>query len=283
MLRTTKRTAFCVVLALLAVCGAPPQESTLQGSKESPLGTKAYLFFSEGNAEGAIAVYRKAVVQALRCDNPFDVALYTSNIGRCFYELARYDSALGYFDDAYERFGIIGAAKAASRVALNAALASARQGDFDNAETRLENARSLWTEKGDGSVLAAEARIRWMQSRGADAAALLDNAEKALRGNKDKSGLARVLYCKAVIAHHGGDRTSARQLLHQALSSGGPSMLRYDRWPILLALAASYGCSDDGKKARHFYERASYSKPDGLAIPSFEQAAECGDDLVPGM
>ena len=98
-------------------------------------GTQGFSYFAQGKLDAAIASYKKALAEAQGVDIPQQSARYAFNIGRCYFELGKRDSALGFFGQAYDGFVYCNDIPAALSAAAFSALTYSDKGEHDSATT----------------------------------------------------------------------------------------------------------------------------------------------------
>jgi tetratricopeptide (TPR) repeat protein len=239
-------------------------------------GTRAHDLFSEGMVSAALGFYRKAIIQAQTHDIPEQVALYRFNIGRCFLELDKVDSAVAYFTKSYTDYILFGNAKAANQAAGYAALAFVAATQADSA--------FLWYKKGYGDPQTPEdkafwlmihGKISWLRDHSKEAITYFDEAYTWYTKKKSYHGAAQMSLLRARAYLYFGDSEEAKKQIQDALALGDKTNLRFDRFRLLLCAATVYTCANEMPKAEWYYNRAVQCIPDGIPLPVKEQVLTC--------
>jgi tetratricopeptide (TPR) repeat protein len=277
---------FWIVLSGLCVC-------VLAASCANPLkgkppywyngyvyGTRAHELFSEGRITTALSFYKKGLVQAQTHDIPQQAALYQFNIGRCFLELDKNDSAVHYFTDAYAQFSLCGSENEARQSAGFAAIAWCSTGNNDSAFSWYTKGAIMPSKTDEKNFwLMVHGRLAWGRDHTKEALAYLDAAYDLYKKNKEWYGAMQMCYLRGRVYAYFGDYAEAVRMITEALSLGDKTPLRFDRWRILIATASLYSCTNDPIKAQWFFGRAMLCLPDGIAPLSKEQVMSCQKEL----
>jgi tetratricopeptide (TPR) repeat protein len=272
---------FCLCLCtLVASCANPLKRKTPYWYNGYVYGTRAHDFFSEGKVTDALAFYKNALVQARTHDIPEQAAQYSFNIGRCFLELDKYDSATGYFEDSYKKFSLCGSDKQARQAAGYAALSFSAASAADSAFSWYARG-AITPVKTDEKTfwLMVHGKLLWDRDHSKEALAYFDEAYDLYKNGKSWYGAARTRFLACRVYAYSGDYDEAKKLIDEALSLGNKTPLRFDRWRMLCAAASIYSCRNDGIKARWFLDRALQCLPDGIGQPSWELFLSCNKEL----
>jgi tetratricopeptide (TPR) repeat protein len=243
-------------------------------------GTRAHGLFSEGKMTTALALYAKALVEAQTHDIPQQAALYHFNIGRCFLELDKNDSAVRSFSDAYTQFSLCGSENEARQAAGFAALAWCGAGNYDSAISWYTKG-AVTPSKSDEKTfwLMVHGRLVWDRDHGKEALAYLDEAYDLYKKQKAWYGAMQMCHLRSRVYAYFGDFDEAGRMITEALFLGDKTPLRFDRWRVLVAAASIYSCKNDPVKAKWFYDRAMKCLPQGIKQPTEEQVMACRKEL----
>jgi len=267
-------TAVFVFIPLYCVCLIGCAGNKPKPHDDDVYGSRAYGYFLDGNMPLAVQTYKKGYASARKTDNVEGAAVYLSNIGRVFYEMAVIDSAVLYNRRAYEEFKALGDGAQASTAAAFLALCLAAGGDGEQAREWLKTAASTAGRKDSDHYLAV---IRGMvdhrlASKTADEGAV-DAAQAYYKKAKEGRMLSTIYILKADRDMSKGAYAAASGYLDSALTVIEASRERYKRSRILLRFAAiAFKNGDDGAGKR-YYERARDCAPKGAAVPPMEEAA----------
>ena len=265
---------------LVASCANPLKGKPPYWYNGYVYGTRAHQLFSEGRITTALAFYKKGLVQAQTHDIPQQAALYQFNIGWCFLELDKNDSAVRYFSDAYTQFTMCGSQNEARQAAGFASLAWAAAGENDSA--------FFWYEKGAITPskpyektfwLMVHGRLSWGRDHSKEALAYFDEAYDLYKKQKAWYGAMQMCYLRGRVYAYFGDYTEAIRMITEALSLGDKTPLRFDRWRVLVAAASMYSCMNDPARAQWFFSRAMKCLPEGIKPLSQEQILSCQKEL----
>jgi tetratricopeptide (TPR) repeat protein len=271
--------AVCVALVF---CANPLKEKGPFWYNGYVYGTRGFSLYAEGKLDGAIASYRKALAEAQRLDIPKQAALYTFNIGRCWLELERYDSAIACFRGSYAEFAACPDSAAARQAAGFSALSYCELGNFDSAFAWY--ARAALGEGGKDERafgLFIHGRLLWARDHGKEALTYFEEAYALYKKQKAYNAMAHMCLLRAGVYYHFGDFQESKKLIDEALSLSDKSNLRSNRFKILLAACSIYNRLNDGAAARRFFERAKNCAPSGGSpLPSFEDVQKVTKDLL---
>ncbi|MBN2189120.1 MAG: tetratricopeptide repeat protein [Chitinispirillaceae bacterium] len=271
-----KGTLIAGSIALLVIsCGGARRLDP--GEPSRWYGALAAAKFTEGNLNGALAEYRKALAAASRADLPAVQAKYLFNIGRVNYELGRIDSAENAFSAAYADFRFYRDTARAARAAGYLALVNVLKGRYDSAAAWYGRGRPAEL-RGNAETafwLAVQARLCIMNDRMDEAMGYLDRAMESCRKGKMHSGMAQVEYCRAAIACSRSRYDEARAALASSLASLDKAAERYRRWRVLLAASAVAFCLGDREAGTRYRNRAAACAPKGIDVPSPDSAGAC--------
>ena len=128
-----QKTFLLTLCALLINCASPLKGKSPYWYNGYVYGTQAYDLFAQGKPLNAIASYEKGLAEARRYDIPGQASLYEFNLGRCWYELDEFDSALAYFSTCNRDYLLLSDTLAACRSAGFAALCLCAEGNLDSA------------------------------------------------------------------------------------------------------------------------------------------------------
>ena len=249
---------------VLIFCAHPLKEKGAFWYNGYVYGTQAYSLYAEGKLEAAVASYRKALGEARRLDIPQQAALYTFNIGRCFLELERLDSALACFSLSYAQFASAGDSPAAARAAGFCALTYCEMEKSDSAFAWYGRGEALGAGKSDqGLRLLVHGRLVWQRDHGKEALTYFEEAYALQKKQKAFHAMAELCYLRAVVRHYFGDFPEAKKLIDEALALSDKSAIRPGRSRILLAASAIYGRLGDEPAGKRFLERAKECAPVG--------------------
>ncbi|HEX7511613.1 MAG TPA: tetratricopeptide repeat protein [Chitinivibrionales bacterium] len=263
--------------ALVLSCADPLKGKSPYWHNGYVYGTQGYAFFSQGSLDGALTSYRKALTEARRFDIPGQTAQYTFNIGRCFFELGGYDSALVYFQSAYSEFGFCGDDPASRRSAAFIALAFSDSGLADSAMAWYKRAAARKIDKKDRPFMVfLHGRLLWNRDHGREALTYFEEAFKVYKKLRAYQGMAQTCRYQAEIYRAFGEYADAVKCVEEALSWNDKSDQRFDRFPTLLLAASLSACADNSARARWYYERARQCACAGMRIPPLQEILECG-------
>ena len=268
------------VCVLAASCANPLKGKPPYWYSGYVYGTRAHELFSEGRITTALAFYKKGLVQAQTHDIPQQAALYQFNIGRCFLELDKSDSAVRYFSDAYTHFTLCGSAAEARQAAGFAALVWSGLGENDSAFSWYAKG-AITPSKPDEKTfwLMVHGRLTWGRDHSKEALAYLDEAYDLYKKQKAWYGAMQMCYLRGRVHAYFGDYDEAARMITEALSLGDKTPLRFDRWRVLVAAASLYSCTNDPARAQWFFGRAVQCLPDGIKPLSKEQVLSCRPEL----
>ncbi len=275
------RTGLAAACTALVLCANPLKDKGPFWYNGYVYGTQAYSLYAEGKLQPAIASYRKALAEAQRLDIPRQAGQYTFNLGRCWLELDRYDSALSRFGDAYDEFTACRDSVAADRAAGFIALTWCGLGRSDSAfawyargsaEGSVKEERAFW--------LFIHGRLLWARDRGREALTYFEEAAALYKKQKARHAEAEMCRLRAGVYFYFDDFQESKKLIDAALSLSDRSGLRSGRHRILLTACSVYSRLSDHSAARRFYERAKKCAPAGVEIPSFETVLESGKNLI---
>jgi tetratricopeptide (TPR) repeat protein len=279
--RGSLRAAFALGCALLSLCANPLKEKGPFWYNGYVYGTRAFSLYSEGNINGAIASYRKGLAEAQRLDIPRQSGLYTFNLGRCWLELDKYDSALACFTGAYREFIACRDSAAAARTAGFVALTHIELGAIDSGFSWYSRGTGMAPGKEERALwLSLHGRLVWARDHGREALTYFEEACALYRKQKAYHAMAQMCRLRAGVYCYFSDFQEAKKLIDEALSLSDRSEQRPDRFRILLAASSIYNRLNDLPAGRRFFERAKNCAPAGHApLPSFEDFQKSGKDL----
>ena len=235
-------------------------------------GTRGFSLYAEGKLEDAINSYRKALAEARRLDIPRQAGLYTFNIGRCWLDLERYDSALAYFAGSYAEFKACRDSAAAERTAGFISLTFSELGNSDSAFAWYgRGAAGEAGKEGRALWLFIHGRLIWARDHGKEAVTYFEEAYAIYKKQKTYNAMAHMCRLRAGVYYSFGDYQESKKLIDEALFLSDKSRLRPNRFKILLAACSIYNRLNDREAARRFFERAKNCAPaGGVSIPTFE-------------
>jgi tetratricopeptide (TPR) repeat protein len=269
----------CVCL-LAASCGNPLKGKPPYWYNGYVYGTRAHQLFAEGKITTALAFYRKGLDQALSHDIPQQAALYRFNIGRCFLELDKNDSAIAGFAAAYRDFRLCGDDREAGQAAGFAALAWCNAGRSDSAYSWYSAGVITPVKTGEKTFwLMVHGRLVWSRDHTKEALAYLDEAFDLYKKEKAWYGAMQMCYLRSRVYAYFGDYDEAARLIAEAVTLGDKTQLRFDRWRVCITAASIYSCKSDGARASWFFDRAMHCLPDGVKPPTRETVLSCNKDL----
>jgi tetratricopeptide (TPR) repeat protein len=281
-MRVSKPRAVVAALlcALLATCGNPLKGKNPNWYNGYVYGTRGYTLFAQGKLEPAILSYQKALAEASRFDIPQQVALYTFNIARCFSELDKYDSALTYFQRSYTGFVFCSDGADSRRCAGFIALTFSSMGGGDSALAWYKHATAVTADKKERPFwLSVHGRLLWRRDHGKEALDYFEEAFDLYKKQKAYNAMAQMCSMRAEIYRWYADYPEAKKCIEEALFWGDKSVLRYDRFRMVLAAAAICACLNDREGVAWYYQRACACAPSGMPVPPFEKIKECGKTL----
>ena len=279
-MRHGKRLSWLVLAVLLASCANPLKGKPPYWYNGYVYGTRAHQLFAEGKITTAVAFYRKGLAQAQVHDIPQQAALYQFNIGRCFLELDKNDSAIQYFAAAYTQFSLCGGANEARQSAGFAALAWCGSGYNDSAFSWYAKG-AITPSKPDEKTfwLMVHGRLSWSRDHSKEALAYLDEAYDLYKKQKAWYGAAQMCYERARVYAYFGDYDEAGRMITEALSLGDKTDIRSGRWRVLVAASSIFSCKNDTSKAQWFFGRALQCLPEGIKPPVRELVMSCRPEL----
>jgi tetratricopeptide (TPR) repeat protein len=243
-------------------------------------GTRAHQLFAEGKIAPALTSYEKGLYQARTHDIPQQAALYQFNIGRCFLELDKCDSAIRYFSDAYSQFTMLGSVDDARQAAGFAALAWCGADGNDSAFSWYTRGAITPVKPADKTFwLMVHGRLAWTRDHSKEAIAYFDEAYDLYKKQKAWYGAMQMCYARARVHAYFGDFDEAGRMITEALSLGDKTSLRFDRWRVLVAAASIFSCKNDPQEAQWFYGRAVQCLPDGIKPLQREHLMSCQKEL----
>jgi tetratricopeptide (TPR) repeat protein len=269
-----------LLAVLIASCANPLKGKPPYWYNGYVYGTRAHQLFAEGKIATALAFYKKGLVQAQTHDIPQQAALYQFNVGRCFLELDKNDSAAAYFSNAYSQFALCGSEKDARQSAGFAALAWCGAGQGDSAFSWYSKG-AITPSKTDEKAfwLMVHGRLSWGRDHTKEALAYFDEAYDFYKKQKAWYGAMQMCFLRARVYAYFGDYDEAGRMITEALSLGDKTELRFDRWRVLLSASSIFSCKNDPAKAEWFYNRAALSLPEGIKAPPKEQVMSCQKEL----
>jgi len=243
-------------------------------------GTRAHGLFAEGKITAALTFYKKGLEQAQTHDIPEQAALYRFNIGRCFLELDKNDSAARWFSLSYRDFLLCGSDKDARQAAGYAALAFCGAGNKDSSFSWYTKG-AITPAKTDEKTfwLMVHGRLVWDRDHTKEALAYLDEAYDLYKKEKAWYGAMQMCYLRSRVYSYFGDYDEAARLITEALALGDRTPLRFDRWRVLVTAASIYSCKHDDARAMWFFGRALQCLPDGITPPARARVLSCSPDL----
>lgn len=266
--------------ALLLTCANPLKGKSPYWYNGYVYGTRAYDLFSQGKLLDAIALYKKGLAEAKRYDIPQQGALYKFNIGRCYYELNAFDSALACFSVCNREYLLMADTMAASRSAGFAALSWCEKENSDSSFYWYEQGSARALDKDDRAFwLFIHGRLLWARDHGKESLNYFEEAFSLYKKQKAFNAMARMCYYRAGIYYFFGDYSEARKLIDEALVLGDKSSERFDRWRVVCAGAKICFCQKDPSRGEWFYQRARQCSPQGIILPPIEKITECGKNL----
>ncbi|MGB7569320.1 MAG: hypothetical protein WBM07_15775 [Chitinivibrionales bacterium] len=275
-----QKTLVLTLCTLLFSCSNPLKGKSPFWYNGYVYGTQAYGLFAQGKLVNAIALYKKAVGEAERYDIPQQVALYKFNIGRCYYEMDEFDSALARFSACNREYLLMSDTAGACRSAGFAALSLCALGNSDSAFSWYKRGSAWAGDKNDRALwLLIHGRLLWARDHGKEALNYFEEAFSLYENQKAYNAMARTYLYRAGIYYFFGDYPEAKKLIDEALASGDKSEERFDRWRVLMAASAICACLSDKNGATWFYERALKCIPQGMPVPPLEKTMECGKNL----
>lgn len=265
---------------LLASCANPLKGKPPYWYNGYVYGTRAHGLFSEGRIATALVFYQKGLVQAQTHDIPQQAALYLFNIGRCYFELDKNDSAVRYFSDAYTQFALCGSENEARQAAGFASLAWSGAGENDSAFSWYTKG-AITPVKTDEKTfwLMVHGRLAWGRDHSKEALAYLDEAYDLYKKQKAWYGAMQMCHLRGRVYAYFGDNAEAVRMITEALSLGDKTELRFDRWRVLVTAASMYSCANDPARAQWFFSRAMQCLPEGIKPPSKERILSCQKEL----
>ena len=274
------KTLLITLFALLINCASPLKGKSPYWYNGYVYGTQAYDFFAQGKLLNAIASYKKGLVEARRYDIPEQASLYQFNIGRCWFELDEFDSALACFSTCNRDYLLLSDTLAACRSAGYAALCLCAKGNMDAAFEWYKQGSSWSMEKNDKALwLFIHGRLLWERDHGKEALNYFEEAFSEYKKQKAYNSMALMCYYRTGIYYYFGDYQEAKNLIDQALAFGDKSRELSDRWRVLCAAAKIYSCLKDTTRGDWLYERAVNCAPQGIVMPAREKIMECGKSL----
>ncbi len=190
--------------------------------------------FNSGNFSDALRLYRRALAEARRIDNPALRARYQFNIGRIFYECSLPDSARIRFCESAVLFSQCGNEEDAAVAGVFMALTFAYAGAPDTAAILLEQYAPATGEANRGVVATAETIIRLLQGELEQAQRESDVAMELACGRKNPFLCGGVFYTQAMIAFARKNFGQSRALLDSSLQYYARSPSRFRNWKSLL-------------------------------------------------
>jgi tetratricopeptide (TPR) repeat protein len=280
MLEKMKNTLLFALCALLFSCANPLKGKSPYWYNGYVYGTQAYGFFAQGKLLNAIASYKKGLAEAERYDIPQQVTLYKFNIGRCYYELDQFDSALSCFSACNREYLFMADTAAACRSAGYAALCWCAKGNPDSSFIWYKQGAEWTSEKNDQALwLLVHGRLLWARDHGKEALNYFEEAFSMYKKQKAYNAMARTCYYRAGVYFFFGDYPEARKLIEEALAWGDKSQERFNRWRVACAAATICFCQKDQSSGAWFYQRAVKSVPQGIVFPPQEKIMECSKNL----
>lgn len=272
----------CIGLAaLLLSCTDPAQNKPYGWFNGTPFSSRAYDYFNQGDLTRSLMMYKRALVAADKADVQQQAGRYLLNIGRVFTELNMVDSALLSLHGAYFKLMMFGDSASARRSAGFIALIWCSSNELDSAQ--------LWYDRGVAGVvksndnqafwLSVSAAIQWKKNHEKSALAYYEKSFELYKGLKQLHAMAQVRLNQASIYYYFGEYDEAQQLLEEALSYSDYSVVRYDHYKMLLALAMVQQCRNNSTAAAITYKRALHCAPTGITLQSFENAIVCSKEL----
>lgn len=235
--------------------------------------------FNSGNFSDALRLYRRALAEAGRIDNPALRARYQFNIGRVFYECSLPDSARKRFRESALLFSQCGNREDAAVAGVYTALTFAYGGTPDTAAILLEQYAPAAGEANRGIVATAGTIIRLLQGELEQAQRESEEAMELACGRKDPFLCGGVFYTQAMIAFAGKNIGQSRALLDSSLQYYAQSPYRFRNWKSLLGRAIVEYCSGDSLTATRFYRRSKMAAPAMVVFPAPELVRNCPDGL----
>jgi tetratricopeptide (TPR) repeat protein len=275
------RIVFAVLACMLVLtCANPLRGKNPNWYNGYVYGTHAYSFYSQGKLQQAVVSYSKALAEARRFDIPEQTALYSFNIGRCYYELGANDSALTWFRAAYEAFiyckDSIEGRQAAGFIAIT----------FSN--TNQPDSAMAWYKRADVTgagkderpfLLSLHGRLLWRKDHGKEALNYFEEAFSLYKKQKAYHAMALMCHEQARIRYYFGDYPEAKKYINEAQSWGDKSELRVDRFRVVLAAASIAACLGDSAALHWNYQRGLQCAPAGISLPPLDSIAHCGTTL----
>jgi tetratricopeptide (TPR) repeat protein len=275
-----QKTFLLALCALLFSCASPLKGKSPYWYNGYVYGTQAYDFFAQGKLRNAIASYEKGLAEARRYDIPQQASQYQFNIGRCWFELDEFDSALARFSTCNRDYLLLSDTLAACRSAGFAALCLCAEGNLDSAFVLYKQGSSWSMEKNDKALwLFIHGRLLWERDHGKEALNYFEEAFSEYKKQKSYNSMALMCYYRAGIYYFFGDYQEAKNLIDQALAFSGKSRELSDRWGILCAASKIYSCLKDPTRGDWLYERAFNCAPQGIVMLAREKIMECGKSL----
>jgi tetratricopeptide (TPR) repeat protein len=261
---------------LVASCANPLKGKPPYWYNGYVYGTRAHELFCEGRITAALAFYQKGLVQARTHDIPQQAALYRFNIGRCFFELDKNDSAVRCFSDAYTQFSLCGSENEARQAAGFAALAWCGAGNNDSAFSWYTKGAITPSKTEEKTFwLMVHGRLCWARDHSKEALAYLDEAYDLYKKQKAWSGAMQMCCLSSRVYAYFGDYSEAGRKIDEALILGDKTPLRFDRWRVLITAASIYSCKNDPVRSKWFFTRAMQCLPEGIKPPKEEQVLSC--------
>jgi tetratricopeptide (TPR) repeat protein len=258
-----------------ALSGKPPHWSS-----GYVFGSRGAAYFSEGKLATALSFYAKGLKQAEIHDIPEQAGLYLFNMGRCFLELDKYDSARACFAAAYREFSLSSKETEARQAAGFAALAWSAAGAADSAFAWYKLGAITPKNTRDKTFwLMVHGRLVWARDHTKEALAYLDEACDLYKKDKAWYGAAEACLARARVYQYFGDYPEASLQITQALSLGDKSPLRANRWRILCAAATISACAKDMDRATWYYDRATKCMAEGKAVPARDSVMMCRNEM----
>lgn len=275
-----RKNLLLALCALLISCANPLKGKSPYWYNGYVYGTQAYWLFAQGKLLNAIASYKKGLAEAERYDIPQQVALYKFNIGRCYYELDQFDSALSCFSACFREFLFLSDTLSASRSAGFAVLSLCAKGNSERAFVWYKQGSAWETDKNNHALwLLVHGRLVWARDHGKEALNYFEEAFSQYKKQKAYNAMARTCLYRAGIYYYFGDYSEAKKLIDEAFAWGDKSTERFDRWRVLLAASTISSCLSDKNGAAWFYDRALKCAPQGMPLPPLEKITECGKNL----
>ncbi len=219
------------------------------------------IMFRQGaDFEQAISAYDRART-LLKNHEPIWYARVLSNLGLCYSELAQYDKAQIYFQEAiHAETGVRGAEDDLVRSRMNLGRSLMLEGRFREALSVLEKtvaeAASRPNRETRAYTLNNLGQLLWRLNRIDAAENQMQSALELHRGLGDKRGEAVALHYLGLIARKRGDLNEARSLLGQALQLRRDYGMRNDAADSLYELAALELAADNADQAKSLTEDA---------------------------